>query len=201
MSATIDPKTQDQPNAAGPAETVSPGMSRETVRTLGFVAAAVACLAVTGIVEYASRPAPIKEFGRVGEEFYKDFTDPTLATALEVYIFDAERVEPRDFRVQRLPNGRWVIPSHHNYPADAEDRLARTAASLIGIKRGALVTRWPADHARYGVVDPRQDSLTVDQVEGVGRRIILRGEDGTVLADYIIGKPVKEPDGAPSGGG
>ncbi len=165
----------------------SPAAASPTRRTLAFVVVALVCVGITVAVELASRPAPIQEFGRVGEEFYPDFTDPTLATGLEVYAFDKEEVLPQEFIVRRQPNGRWTIPSHHNYPADAEDRLGRTAASLIGIRRGALVTRWPADHARYGVVNPRQDSLKVDEVDGVGKRIILTGEGDSVLADFIIG--------------
>lgn len=169
-------------------DTPTTQMSPDTRRTLTFAAIAVACLAITGIIEWASRPAPIKEFGKVGEEFYKDFVDPTRATALEVYAFDKEKAQPLEFAVRRTDQGRWVIPSHHDYPADAKDRLAKTAASIIGILRGALVTRWPSDHAQYGVVDPKQDSLSVGDVEGIGKRIILRGEDNSTLADYIIGE-------------
>lgn len=160
-----------------------------------FVAGAVACLAITGIIEWSSRPAAIEEFGRVGEEFYPEFTDPTAASSLEVYAFDSESVTPLDFRVEQLENGRWVIPSRHGYPADAEDQLSKTAASVIGIRRGAMVTRWPADHAQFGVVNPRQDTLNVGDVEGVGKRIVLRGQDDAVLADYIIGNPVEGETG------
>lgn len=169
--------------------------SKDHIRTIVFVVGAVFCLAVTGIIEWASRPAAIEEYGRVGQEFYPEFTDPTKATSLEVYAFDPEKVLPLEFRVQQLDNGRWVIPSHHNYPADAEDRLADTAASIIGIDRGALVTRWPADHAEYGVVNPKQESLAVGDVEGVGKRLTLTGEGDTILADYIIGNEVEEGSG------
>lgn len=172
------------PNSS-PAST--PAVAGPGRRTLLFVAAAVACVGITTAIDISSRPAEIKEFGRIGELFYAEFTDPTLAAALEVYAFDKEEVVPREFVVQRLENGRWSIPSHHNYPADAEDQLAKTAASIIGIKRGAMVTRWPADHATYGVVNPKQDSLKVDEVEGVGKRLILKGDADAILADYIIG--------------
>ena len=174
-----------------PATTTSSPSSATTNpigRTLVFAGAAVACLAVTAGIEYASHPAPIKEFGLNGQEFYPEFRDPTLASSLEVYGFDTEEVMPQEFVVQRMENGRWSIPSRHNYPADAEDQLAKTASSVIGIVRGAMVTRWPAEHASYGVVNPKQKSLKVDEVEGVGKRLILRGEDNAVLVDYIIGK-------------
>ncbi len=177
------------------AEPNQESFSPDTRRTLIFAGAAAACLLVTGIVEWSGRPAKIEEFGKVGEQFYPKFDDPTVATALDVYMIDAEKGKSYDFSVERLPNGRWVIPSHHAYPADAEERLGKTAASIIGIKRGALVTRWPADHAEFGVVDPKQDKLSVGDVEGVGKRITLRGEDDSILADYIIGNQVDDQQG------
>lgn len=165
-------------------------------RTLMFVGVAAACLAITGVFEFASRPAPIKDYGKVGQPFFPEFVDPTLATELEVHAFDADAVSKQEFIVKQLANGRWTIPSRHDYPADAEDKLAKTAASVIGIERGAMVTRWPAEHARYGVVDPGQDALNVDEVEGVGKRLILRGEGDELLVDYIIGD---QPDSNGSG--
>jgi len=203
MATATDPKhKQENPNPkqgsrfaqSDPViETLPPLWKRidpELKTTGGFILAAVVSLAITGALAIANRPAPIKEFGKVGQEFYPDFADPTRAVSLEVYAFDKDDVKPLDFRVKRLDNGRWVIPSHHDYPADAEDQLAKTAASIIGIKRGAMVTRWEADHSRYGVVNPKQDALNVDEVEGVGKRIMLRGESYNVLADYIIGNKV-----------
>ena len=41
------------------------------------------------------------------------------------------------------------------------------------------------------MVNPKQESLTVDEVDGVGQRLILRGEDESVLADYVVGKQVE----------
>lgn len=195
MSTLTDPKPNETKPVATPdvksTTKIASPTANEWKTTYWFLGGALAFLVITGAAEWAGRPAPIKEFGRVGEEFYANFVDPTLATSLEVFVFDADTVQPKEFRVERLDNGRWVIPSHHNYPADAEEQLAKTASSVIGIKRGAMVTRWAADHARYGVVNPRQDSLTVDEVDGVGQRLILRGEDESVLADYIVGKEVE----------
>jgi hypothetical protein len=199
MSTITDSKRNSEVNTSGIQSKAAPETSvegrepttnREWKQTYWYIGGALLFLAITGGLEWANRPAPIKEFGRVGEEFYTDFVDPTLATSLEVFAFDPDTVKPKEFRVERLDNGRWVIPSHHNYPADAEEQLARTASSVIGITRGAMVTRWEADHARYGVVNPKQDSLAVDQVDGVGQRLILRGDDDSVLADFIVGKQV-----------
>lgn len=170
-----------------------PAQSRHDWRTTSiFLGTAAGFACVTLLVQWLTQPAAIEEYGKVGQVFYSDFVDPTIATELEVNAFDKENVRPLSFRVKQLANGRWVIPSHHDYPADAEEQLAKTASSIVGIKRGAMVTRWPADHARYGVVDPKQDSLAVKDVEGVGQRLTLRKGDEQILADFIIGKPVDE---------
>ena len=158
--------------------------------TWWYVGAAAIALGITGAIEMFSRPAAIEEYGKIGQQFYPSFVDPTLAKSLEVSVFDQEKVRPVEFRVEQQENGRWVIPSHHDYPSDAEEQLAKTASSIIGITRGAMVTRWEADHIRYGVVNPRQESLNVGDVEGVGERITLRKDDGSVLADFIVGNEV-----------
>ena len=99
-----------------------------------------------------------------------DFEDVTEVASLSVKAFDADSLTPLDFEVAKSKDGPWVIPSHHNYPADAESQLAKTATSIIGVKRSAMVTRWPSDHKRFGVVDPDQEALSIDDVEGVGKR-------------------------------
>ena len=60
---------------------------------------------------------------------YSDFTDPLACSDLEVVEFDASTANPRQFKVM-FKDGKWVIPSHHNYPADAKDRLAKTAGGV-----------------------------------------------------------------------
>ena len=140
MSTVSDPKQNETKPDTAPVKKLkvnTNSTANEWKTTYWFLGGALAFLAITGAAEWANRPAAIKEFGRVGEEFYSDFVDPTLATSLEVFVFDADAVKPKEFRVERLDNGRWVIPSHHNYPADAEEQLAKTASSVIGIKRGA----------------------------------------------------------------
>ena len=85
------------------AEAESP-QSKDTSRTLLFVGCTVACLAITGVFEWSSRTKPIEEFGKVGQEFYEDFEDPTKASSLEVYAFDVESVQPVAFQVEKLEN-------------------------------------------------------------------------------------------------
>ncbi len=70
---------------------------------------------------------------KIGEEFYPLFKDPTEATSIRVVGYDEAKAKPKLFGVMFL-NGKWTIPSHHNYPADGADRLAKTAASVMHIK-------------------------------------------------------------------
>ena len=87
-------------------------------------------------------------------------------------------------------DGVWKIPSHHDYPADAEDELAETAASLVGVVRGALESRRKSDHERFGVIDPLDESNT--NLKGRGQRLTLSKEGGAPLVDFIVGKQVPD---------
>ncbi len=156
-------------------------------KTIFFVAAAVFSLTLAIVVDWVTRPKPIAGFEKVGQEFYPDFKDPSEATALRVVVYDEDTASAKPFMVE-YKDGAWRIPSHHNYPADAKERLARTAASLIGIKREALASRRPTDHARFGVIDPLDESNP--SLKGRGHRITLF-KNGNILVDFIIGKKVE----------
>ena len=169
-----------------------------TNRTLTFVAvAAFAVLSAVG-VKYINRPIVNADFADVGQEFFSAFTDPLKATSLSVAKYDGESREPIAFAVKQNDKGLWVIPSHHDYPAEAADRLARTAASFIGAKKIALQSRSKDDWGRYGVADPEDDvAVDPDAKEGEkdesrGTRVTLRDSGGNALVDLIIGKPVED---------
>lgn len=182
-------ETQDSASSQTGQEASSTPSSNLSGRTMAFVGVAVGCLAITGLFDAMNRPAAIEEFGKMGQEFYPEFTDPTTATSLTVSVIDPEEVKPLQFSVKQSDvTGQWVIPSHHDYPADAADQLAKTASSIIGIKRGAMISRWESDHAKYGVVDPETDSVSIDQIEGIGKRITIGGPNEATLASYIVGK-------------
>ncbi len=168
-----------------------------TSRTLVFVGvAAVAALAAMG-VRYANQPASVDGFSDVGQEFFAEFQDPLKASELSVVKHDADSKESLSFSVKQNDQGLWVIPSHHDYPAEAAERLAKTAASLIGIKKVALQSRSKEDWARYGVEDPSSDVASVSadadsaKDDPRGTRITLRDNSSNALVDLIIGKPVE----------
>jgi hypothetical protein len=131
-------------------------------------------------------------FSDQGEAFYGDFKDPATATYLEVTEFNADKAEARKFAVQRDKDGRWTIPSHGNYPADAKDRMGKAAALLIGLKRDLCVSDRIEDHVAFGVVDPL-DAGT--DTKGRGKRITLKDSAGNQLADLIVGNELPKKMG------
>jgi hypothetical protein len=160
-------------------------MMNETKRTLIFVAVALVSVGTATATYYASRPRKDVDSERIGTEFYPEFKFPTDAEMLRVVAYDKDTASTKEFKVD-YKDGKWRIPSHHHYPADGKDRLARTAASVIGTSRTALVSRSKSDQARYEVIDPEDQEET--SLTGRGQKITIAKSDGTVLAEYIIGK-------------
>lgn len=161
----------------------------ETTRTLTFAGIAAVALVAAYITDRASQPVQLTGYENVGKEFYPDFTDPTQAKSLRVVSYNEDLATLKVFNVE-YKDGSWIIPSHHDYPADAEDELAETATSLVGVVRGALESRRKSDHERFGVIDPLDDSNT--NLKGRGQRLTLSKEGGAPLVDFIVGKKVPE---------
>lgn len=149
------------------------------------IAAGVAVL-LAAIVALTAPGAPkADDFREQGQLFFPDFKDPLAATSLQVVAYDATASAPAVFKVE-FKNGRWTIPSHHDYPADGKERLAKTATSVMGIRKDAVRSSRKEDHAACGVLDP-EDSAGGDAASR-GKRITLRDASGSALADLIIGK-------------
>ena len=162
----------------------------ETKRTLVFVGVAVVSL-IAAVFAAPKINDPLADMN-LGSEFYPDFSDPTKAASLTVVVFNDDTAQRQQFIVENN-NGTWTIPSHNNYPADAAERLANTAASLIGIKRDGFQSQSADSHEALGVVDPLDDD--VSKLKGRGDRLILKDANGNKLVDFIIGKQVEGRDG------
>jgi hypothetical protein len=159
----------------------------EAKKTLAFLA--VAAVLVLLAIFTTPRQVTPDAFSDLGEVFYPDFVDPNAAKTLEVIEFDEETGSARPFKVT-FKDGRWTIPSHYDYPADGEDRLAQTAAGLIGIKKDDFRTDNVADFAACGVIDPLDESVV--ELKGRGKRVTIKGDNDVVLADLIIGKSYED---------
>lgn len=157
----------------------------EKKKTLGFAAVAL-LLGAAAIVSAPRRAAP-DAFFDVGETFFPEFTDPEAAASLQVIEFDEAQAAASPFMVTNR-NGLWTIPSHHDYPADGEERLANAAADIINVVKADFRSDNVADHEALGVVDPTDE--TVSTLQGRGTRVTFRADDEAVLADLVVGRPV-----------
>ena len=162
----------------------------ETRKTLIFVAAAAVVTAAAFLATPAD-PTP-EAFSDRGEAFFPDFVDPNDAVSLEVIDFDEATGGINAFSVA-FKGTRWRIPSHHNYPADDKDRLARTAAGLIEVRKDDVVAEIAADHEALGVVDPLDESIA--SLSGRGKRVTIKDGNDNLLADLIVGRNVPGREG------
>ena len=164
-------------------------MQKELRQTLIFclVAAVLATAAV--VVDPGARTPDI--LSDQGELFFPDFTDPQAPTVIEVIDYNEDTATATPLKVEYRED-KWLLPSHRDYPADAEDRLASTAAALIELRKDLVVTENIDDHAEYGVVDPFEEAASLS---GRGKRVTLRDAEGEVLADFVIGNEVEDKPG------
>ncbi len=162
----------------------------EMRKTMTFAGAALA-LAALALATTPRQKAP-DEFFDQGEAFFPDFNDPNAARTLEVVEWDEATGSAAPFKVT-YQGGRWTIPSHNGYPADGKDRLAKTAAGMIGITKDDFRTDNAADYEACGVIDPLDTANPSTQ--GRGKRVTIRGDNDVVLADLIIGKSFEGRDG------
>jgi len=163
----------------------------EMTRTGIFAGVAIVAI---GLAVVASLPT---QFGRVGDDvnalLFEDFQDPLRAHSMSIVKYDAETDTRHEFKIARIKSDKgevWVIPSHENYPADANTQLADAASALIGKQRGTQVTASKASHAELGVLDPSEENKAAET--GVGTLVSFADENETPLAELIIGNEVKD---------
>ena len=162
-------------------------MNREMKTTLIFV---VAALLMTGaaFLSRVDRSKGPEAYNDQGQKFFDDF-DPTTCTTLEVIDFDPATASVLPFKVT-YKDGKWVIPSHYDYPADAKQRLVDTATGVFGLTKDSIRSDRPEDQVEFGVVDPLDEKPT--SFRGIGKRVTLKDASDKVLADFIIGNEVKD---------
>ena len=163
----------------------------EALRTVTFVGIAL----VLGVVAYVFQPHrndfEVNEL--VGNELFASFDDPAKAAGLEIVRYDADLGEIYDFEVSRNKAGMWSIPSHSDYPADAEDQMRDAALCLVGLKVLGVATTDPSEHELFGVMEPDKDEVKLG-AQGVGLLVRFQDDKGKDLADLIIGKQVKDSE-------
>src|SRR4051812_37161189 len=100
----------------------------ESIRTLTFLGAA----AVIGLLAWVTRPAPAPRTAVGLTDVVKPF-DVADAASLKIQRYDADEGKLEKFEVAK-EGGRWLIPSHDSYPADAEAQLTKVASLFTGMK-------------------------------------------------------------------
>ena len=155
----------------------------ELQRTTIFCVVAAVLAASAAIVD-PGRVTP-EIFDDQGEAFFPDFTDPQAPKTIEVIDYDAATATARPLKVE-FKDSKWSIPSHHNYPADAEERLAKTAAALIELRKDMIISDRAEDEGEYGVIDPLGEGAS--SLAGRGKRVTLRDENGDALVDFVVGR-------------
>ncbi len=163
----------------------------ELSKTLAFSAVA---LVLCGAAYVTTRDRSIHDaaFNDQGQPFFSDFKDPLTCTDLLVVDFDPSTATASRFQV-KFENGKWVIPSHYNYAADARDRLSKTAAAVMDLTKDTIRSDRAEDQEEMGVIDPLDTKTTT--LKGRGKRITLKDSSDKVLADFIIGNEIKDKTG------
>lgn len=160
----------------------------ETVKTSVFAAVAlVVALAAFGSV-WLTQPVEAPAESDVGKQLFPDFKDPLQGASLEIVTVDSDLAKLSRFEVEQSSDGRWVIPSHGSYPADAQNRLRDAAVALIDLKILGVASDRAADHAMFGVIEPSTENANH---EGVGTLIAMQDEDGKDLVRLIVGHKIK----------
>ncbi len=162
---------------------------KESKKTLIYVLVAGMALLVAW-EPWRPAPADTSVPERVGQKLFPDFSNPLAAKSLEVMTFNEADATLRDFKVAQQ-NGVWSIPSQSGYPADAKEHMAKAATALMDIKILGVASDLPGDQKVYGVITPDPAKLKVGET-GVGTRVTVRDGSDKVLADLVIGKPVKD---------
>ena len=126
-------------------------------------------------------------FDDQGESFFPAFADPQAPRSIEVIDYNEETATAKPLKVEFI-NNKWVLPSHHYYPADAEKRLASTAAALMELRKDMIISDRIEHHSDYGVIDPLDGNVTT--LAGRGKRVTLRDKNGRILADFVVGRKV-----------
>src|SRR5215471_10620692 len=127
-----------------------------------------------------------------GQAFYPEFKDPQDVKAIEVVDYDEPTATARPLKVEFRRN-RWLVATNNDYPIDVGDRLVKTSAALIDLKKDQVKSDSAQDQGKYGVIDPFDQKVST--LQGRGKRVTLRDAKKAVLADFILGKPVENKPG------
>jgi hypothetical protein len=129
----------------------------------------------------------------IGSFMFEDFQDPLSAKSLEVVRHNEDLAEIDQFKVSKIA-GVWSIPSHKNYPADAENQVRDAATILTDLEILGIATDLASEHSLFGVVEPDPKKISAGD-KGIGTLIVMQDSKGRNLAHLVVGKQVKGAEG------
>ncbi len=162
----------------------------EMAKTVTFLASALA----VSILALVTRSGPVgdKPPDETGKPLFSKFDDPYEATSMRIVRFDEGLGQISTFQVAQK-EGQWVIPSHEDYPADAQEQLKDAATALVDLNVIQVVSDAAGAHAMYGVLEPDKDKTELGQ-KGVGMLVSMRDAKDNELANLIVGQLVKDSE-------
>ncbi len=160
----------------------------ESAKTYTLIGVAVVLAALAFVFQPHMTSGELE--GQVNEPLFTDWQDASAAKSLQITSVDETTNSLVNFKVADV-DGRWVVPSHDNYPADAKDHVFKAASSLIGLRVLAVMSDIPGDQETFGVVEPNEKTLTTSSFSGFGRLVVVKDATGKDLARLIIGKEDK----------
>jgi hypothetical protein len=130
---------------------------------------------------------PSTATARINQPLFEKFADPLTAASLKIMKYDSDAEQYEEFEVAKDRNGVWTIPSHENYPADANKQMSEAANLFVGLKALNIASEKREEHKMFGVLEPDKKK-EAEGGDGVGELVQFRDEKGDILADLIIGK-------------
>lgn len=163
----------------------------EGIKTLTYSGIAL----LVALVAYAWRPSDVSTDTPASgaRVLFESFQDIEEAKEIEITSYDETLSESRKLVVQQQKNGRWIIPTHDNYPADAEKQLREAATLLFQLRSEGLASEVIEDHEMFGVKSPEKDQVKRGE-KGVGLQVRLKDGKGETIAALIIGGKVKNSE-------
>ncbi len=165
----------------------------DVIKTSVLAGLALVTLALAALLRPHNVVVPVEE---VGDKVFPDFTNVTDAASLKIVRFDSGNGDVDELTIANR-EGRWVLTSHKDYPADAsdaQDRIRSAAINLMDLEILDVASEITADHAEYGVVEPDAKNIGPGE-QGVGMLIEMDDAEGSALARLIIGKEVQGTPG------
>ena len=159
----------------------------ENSKTILFIAAAVACVALAFYTAPDARD-PSAKGSKMGQALFESF-DPRSATGIEIVEIDEDDLVSKSIEVSQSEKG-WLIkrPGKVDYPANADNQVKNVSSLLFDLRIIDQAAEGAGEHANFGVLDP---SKANPSDAGIGKMIALKNNTGANLAQLIIGNEVE----------